>query len=324
MKILALDADDVASSLPMKECIEEMSRAFGSVDGSIQSPLRTRLEAESGDVLVMPSMMKRKVLEASVKVVSIFPKNTGKVPSISSAVLLVDGENGEVKAVMDGRSLTSIRTGAVSGLSCRYLARKDSRTLGVVGAGVQAFQQVNGVVTALAGIESVRVFSRTKAKSAALAKRCRKELGVDSSVEADVRECARSDVVVTATTAKAPVFDGRDVRPGTHVIAIGSFRPEVREVDSALVRRSTVFVDSRAEALEEAGDIIIPMKEGVVSGDAIEADLSELVGGSRKGRRDDSQVTFFKSVGLAFEDNAAGWLAYRRASRKRLGTWTKI
>lgn len=325
-KILALDAQDVSSACGMKQCIAEMSRSFEMyARGKFESPLRTRLSAPSGDILVMPSLARRKRTEGSVKLVSIFPHNRGRTPAVTAVVLLLDGEDGEVKAVMDGRTLTAIRTGAVSGLSCRYLARKDSGTLGIIGAGGQAPQQISGVLSELPGIDRVRVFSRRAARSKSLARECRREFGVDALADSDARRCvAESDVLVTATTSATPVFDGRDVRDGTHVIAIGAYRPEARELDSQLVSRASIFVDSREAALEEAGDILIPLTEGLISKDSIRGELSELVLGERKGRVDRSEVTLFKSVGLAFEDNAAGWLAYRMALSKGIGKWSKL
>ena len=326
MKILVLDADDVASACPMGECIEEMSRAFALQEqGGFQSPLRSRLSAPSGDVLVMPSMANTKKFEGSVKVVSVFPHNKGGVPSINAVTILVDGETGEPKGMLSGGVLTAIRTGAVSGLSCRYLARKDAKTLGIVGAGGMAYQQVNGVVSELRSIRRVRIFSMDLAGSKALAKRCTDSLNVETQIFDSAEMCVRgSDVLVTATTSKTPVFEGSAVEEGTHVIAMGSYRPETREVDSDFVSRASIFVDSREAVLEEAGDLLIPIGEGRLSKRAIKAELSELVSGRKRGRTSKSEVTFFKCVGLAFEDNAAGWLAYRRALKMGIGKWSKL
>lgn len=326
MKFLTLDARAVSAACPMGACIEEMSRAFSlETQGRFRSPLRTRLEAPKGDVLVMPSMARRLKEEGSVKVVSIFPRNRGRVPSVTALVLLLDGETGETKAVLEGTTLTAVRTGAVSGLSCRYLARRDSRTLGIVGAGGQAFQQVSGVAAALPGIEKVKVYSRRPARSKALARRCSSVLELEAHAEPTAAACVRgSDVVVTATTSASPVFEGREVADGTHVIAVGSYRPEARELESSLVSRASIYVDSREAALEEAGDLLIPMVEGVISKDSIRGEMSDLVTGRKEGRSSDSEVTLFKSVGLALEDNAAGWLAYRTAVRKRIGRWSGV
>jgi ornithine cyclodeaminase/alanine dehydrogenase-like protein (mu-crystallin family) len=321
-----LDADEVTTACPMADCIDEMEDVFAlHGQGKVDSPLRSRLSVPHGDILVMPSMAKRAKAEASVKVVSIFPKNKAGVPSINAVTILVDGETGEPKGMLSGGVLTAIRTGAVSGLSCRYLARKDSKTMGIVGAGGMAYQQVNGVVSELRSISNVRIFSMDPAGSKALAKRCADSLKVEASVVAEVDRCVRgSDVLVTATTSRTPVFRGSVVEEGTHVIAMGSYRPETREVDSDFVSRASIFVDSKEAVLEEAGDLLIPISEGRLSKSAIKAELSELVSGKKRGRASRSEITFFKCVGLAFEDNAAGWLAYRRALKLGIGKWSEL
>jgi len=325
VRILILDADEVAKACPMADCIDAMADVFALESrGKVDSPLRSRLAARSGDVLIMPSLAERAAAEASVKVVSVFPNNKKGVPSINAVMILVDGETGEPKGMLSGGVLTAIRTGAVSGLSCRYLARKDSGTLGIVGAGGMAYQQVNGVATALPSIRKVRIFSMDGAGSRALAKKCVDSLGLEAQVVETVDECVRSDVLVTATTSKTPVFKGTDIREGTHVIAMGSYRPEAREVDSEFVSRASIFVDSREAVLEEAGDLLIPIKEGRLTESAIRAEMSELVSEKKRGRASKSEVTFFKEVGLAFEDNAAGWLAYRRALKGEIGKWSDL
>ena len=321
-----MDADEVTAACPMADCIKEMADVFAlQGQGRVDSPLRSRLAVPAGDVLIMPSMARRAKAEASVKVVSVFPKNKTGVPSINAVTLLVDGETGEPKGMLSGGVLTAIRTGAVSGLSCRYLARKDSKTMGIVGAGGMAYQQVNGVVSELPSIKNVRVFSMDRAGSKALAKRCADSLKVGASVVEEVDACVRgSDVLVTATTSRTPVFRGSVVEEGTHVIAMGSYRPEAREVDSDFVSRASIFVDSKEAVLEEAGDLLIPIGERRLSESAIKAELSELVSGKKRGRASRSEVTFFKCVGLAFEDNAAGWLAYRRALKLGIGKWSEL
>jgi ornithine cyclodeaminase/alanine dehydrogenase-like protein (mu-crystallin family) len=325
VRILILDADEVAKACPMADCIDAMADVFAlDSRGKVDSPLRSRLAARSGDVLVMPSLAERAAAEASVKVVSVFPNNKKGVPSINAVTILLDGETGEPRGMLSGGVLTAIRSGAVSGLSCRYLARKDSVTLGIVGAGGMAYQQVSGVAAALPSIRKVRIFSMDGAGSKALANKSVDSLGLEAQVVETVDECVRSDVLVTATTSKTPVFKGTDIRDGTHVIAMGSYRPEAREVDSEFVSRASIFVDSREAVLEEAGDLLIPIKEGRVSESAIRAEMAELVSGRKSGRASESEVTFFKCVGLASEDNAAGWLAYRRAQKEGIGKWSEL
>ena len=321
MRILVLNAEQVSAACRMRACVDEMASVFALVgDGKTESPLRTRLAvSDTRDILVMPSLVRRRGPEASLKVVSVIPDGGPGVPAIRAVVLLVDGRDGAAVAMLDGGALTGIRTGAVSGLSCRYLARKDSRTLGIVGAGVQAYYQVMGVCSQL-GIRHVKIFSKDVGLSSSLAKRCAREFSVRTTVAGSAAECVRSsDVVVTATTSTVPVFEGWDISAGTHVIAMGSYKPSNREVDSTFVSRATIFVDSRVACLEEAGDLLIPIREGVLRRDPISAELSELVKRKKTGRRRKEEITFFKSVGLAFEDNAAGWLAYRGAKARGIG-----
>jgi len=321
LKVLVLEAKEVAASCKMRACVDEMARAFATVaDGKSVSPQRTRLAlTEKRDILVMSSLVRRKEPEASFKVLSVIPDGGPGVTAIRAVVLLIDGSDGTTKAVLEGVALTGIRTGAVSGLSCRYLARKDSKVLGIIGAGTQAYYQVAGVHAALK-VEKVKIFSIDPGLSKGLARRVGRDFGLEAEVVGTSAECVRSsDVVVTATTSSVPVFDGRDVSQGTHVIAMGSYRPTNREVDSTFVSRATIFVDSREACLEEAGDLLIPISEGVLGRDPIAAELAELVTGKKAGRKSNDEITFFKCVGLAFEDNAAGWLAYRKAKAMGIG-----
>jgi ornithine cyclodeaminase/alanine dehydrogenase-like protein (mu-crystallin family) len=310
----------------MPECIDVIRGSFLSLyRGAVSDPLRTRIAvSETRNILVMPSLVRDGDSQISLKVVSIYPDLGEGRRAVNATVLLVDGSDGQVRAVMDGTSLTALRTGAVSGLSCTYLARRGSRVLGMIGAGGQSFQQVSGVVSGT-GIDTVRIFSRKLEKSRTLARKCEAELGVRADAVENVKECVSGcDVIVTATTSKTPVFDGSMVQEGTHVIAIGSFTPDSREVDSRLIARSSIFVDSKEACLAEAGDLLIPIGEGVIDAGAIRGELSTLAAGKTAGRRDETEITFFKSVGLPFEDNTTGWLIYRKALASGKGSWAEI
>src|SRR5207245_1140165 len=193
------------------------------------------------------------------------------------------------------------------------LARQNSETLGIIGAGGQAFQQVNAVVIELKGIKRVKIFSLEPDRTRALAERCVAELGVESIRCQSAGDVAReTDVLVKATTSNSPVFDGKLVREGTHVISMGAYTPDSREVDSHFVSRASIFVDSMEAALQEAGDILIPMREGAIDRSAVRGDLAGLVLGKIVGRSNEREVTWFKSVGLALEDNAVGWQIFER------------
>jgi ornithine cyclodeaminase len=241
-----------------------------------------------------------------IKVVSVFPGNpshNGR-STISATILLNDPQTGEILAVMDGAYITALRTGAVSALATDLLARKNAHRLVVFGAGVQARSQIDAL-RIVRPITDVRIFDPDPSRAIRLVEELRNEddgaceFAVAASPEAAIRD---ADIVVTATTSRTPVFAGRLLKEGVHINAIGSFKPEHREVDDDAISRSRLFVDSFAEALSEAGDLIIPLSTGIISKDAIEASLGDLVLGTRNARQEDNEITFFKSVGLAVED----------------------
>jgi ornithine cyclodeaminase/alanine dehydrogenase-like protein (mu-crystallin family) len=326
MRILTLSGEQVHSLSDMKECLDTMAGAFKRLgEGEVESPLRVRIPMSSvRNILFMPSLIRGGLNNLSLKIVSVYPDIGAGRPSLNALVALIDGNDGTTKAIMDGASLTSIRTGAVSGLSCRYLARKDSETVGIIGAGGQAFQQVNAVAAALR-IKQVKMFSLEPERTQALAERCKAELGLQSTICESADEVARdTDVLVTATTSKNPVFDGRLVRQGTHVISMGAYTPDAREADSYFASKASIYVDSVDAAWQEAGDLLIPMREGVIDRNSIKGDMAGLVLGKVKGRSDPREITWFKSVGLALEDNAIGWLIYNRAQSRGIGSWVEI
>ncbi len=325
MKILTLTNEQVIALADMKGSVEELKKAFlAEAEGRVESPVRTRFRmTDARNVLLMPSLV-RGSDTVSLKLVSVYPDLGPGVVSTRALVLLVDGKNGDVKCMMGGTSLTGIRTGAVSGLSCRYLARKDSRTLAMLGAGGQGFYQVGGVASQL-GLGEVRVFDPDRARQKALVERCRNELKLEArSVETVKEAAAGADVVVTATTSKTPLLDASHVAAGTHVIAIGAYTPDARELGSDLVSKASGFVDSFAAVMEEAGDILIPIREGRMARSSVKGEMSGLVSGKVRGRLNDSEVTLFKAVGLAFEDNAVGWMVYDRAMKSGAGGWTEV
>ncbi len=326
MRILTLTDEQVLSLADIRGAVDELEKVFLLVPGGgVESPIRTRFRmTDVRNVLLMPSLIREKRDTLSLKLVSVYPDLGGGLPSTRAVVLLVDGKNGELKCVMGGTSLTGLRTGAVSGLSCRYLARKDSESLAMLGAGGQGFYQISGVASQL-GIRRVSVFDIDRGRQKRLIERCRNELHLETEASETVRAATSgADVIVTATTAKVPFLDADDVRPGTHVVAIGAYTPESRELATGLVSRASLYVDSVDAAMEEAGDVLIPMREGAITQASIRGDLAGLVSGRVKGRSSDSEITVFKAVGLAFEDNAVGWMVFSRAIKSGTGGWIEI
>jgi len=326
LRILTLTDQQVLDLAEMRACVDEIKEAFLlSSQGQVESPVRTRFRmSDVRNILLMPSLIRDKMNTLSVKMVSVYPDLGGDLPSTRAVLLLTDGADGSVKCLMGGTALTGVRTGAVSGLSCRYLARKDSRNLGIIGAGGQGFYQIRGVASQL-DIQRVSIFDLDRARQKRLAERCVSELGLEATVSDSVQGAAAgADVVITATTSKKPVLEAEHVRQGTHVVAIGAYTPESRELGSGLISRASVYVDSMEAAMEEAGDLLIPIREGVLKRESIKGDLASLAAGKLAGRTDDSEVTVFKAVGLAFEDNAVGWMVYRRALSSGTGGWVEL
>ena len=265
------------------------------------------------------SLPRRRAL--GTKLVTVVGANRGRgLPTLHASYLLTDPETGVPLALMEAGFLTAVRTGAASALAARYLARRDSRTIACFGAGVQARYQLL-CLQAVFPVERVSVVGRDPERARAFAGRMARELGVPVEATRDRRAAvAGADLVTCATTSPTPVFDGRHVRPGTHVDAVGAFRPTTREVDSGLVRRAHVVVDTYAGAWEEAGDVLIPIKAGAITRRHVRADLAELVSGRKRGRAAREEITFFKSVGFALEDAATARLAYDRAVAGNVGT----
>ncbi|HEU5190956.1 MAG TPA: ornithine cyclodeaminase family protein [Methylomirabilota bacterium] len=255
------------------------------------------------------------------KLVTVVPKNRRRgLPTLHASYLLTDPQTGVPLAFMEAGFLTAIRTGAASALAARYLARKDSRTVACFGASIQARYQLL-CLQAVFPIERVTVIGRDAARAQAFVDTMARDMGVTVGLSRDRRGAvAGADIITCATTSPTPLFDGRDVRPGTHVDAVGAFRPNTREIDTGLVRRAHVVVDTYDGAWEEAGDVLIPIKAGAIAKRHVRAELAELVSRRKRGRTSQDQITFFKSVGFALEDTATARLAYDRAVASNVGT----
>jgi ornithine cyclodeaminase/alanine dehydrogenase-like protein (mu-crystallin family) len=221
---------------------------------------------------------------------------------------------------MDGASLTAIRTGAASGAATDLLARPDAAVVAIFGAGPQARAQLEAVCT-VRPIRRARVFDVNTGRAQALATDLADRLGIlVEPARSPAEALAGADVICTATTSSVPVFDDRDLALGVHINAVGSYKPSVHEIPPETVRRARVVVDQLAAALAEAGDLLIPMQQGVIGRDHIYAELGEIASGRKKGRESPSQITLFKSVGVAVQDLAAADRVLANAERLNLGT----
>jgi ornithine cyclodeaminase/alanine dehydrogenase-like protein (mu-crystallin family) len=323
--VLVLSRADLERLLRPADVVDALEAAFRlQAAGGVQVPRRTGLPAaEDGVLLVMPAALRGEAL--GTKLVTVYTGNRQRGrPTLHAAYVLIDGRTGEPRAFLEGTFLTAIRTGAASALAARHLARPDARRVVCFGAGAQAAFQLL-CLAIVRRVERVAVVGRDPARARAFAAAMRGRLGVPVDVASDARAAVReADIVTCATTSPTPVVRGEDLRPGTHVDLVGAFRPSEREADTEAVRRARVVVDTYAGALEEAGDLLIPMREGAIDRDHVVAELAELVTGARSGRTDPAQITLFKSVGWALEDLATARLACDRAAGAGVGTEVQL
>ena len=290
-----LDGDELRRVLPMGAAIDALESGFRSQDPSAQ-PLRSHLATTAGSLLLMPAFGDAGV---GVKLVTLTPDNTQRMlPYIGGLYVLFDATTQTPEAVVDGAALTALRTAAVSGVATRHLANPDAERLVIFGAGVQARSHLEAMV-AVRPIRHVTVVSRTLELARALVDDAR-DRGIGADV-GDMSDVADADVVCTCTTSDEPLFDGSRLAAGAHVNAIGSYQPASRELDTTAMLRARVVVETREAALAEAGELAIPIGQGTFGPEHVVADLAEVVGGALV-RITPSDVTVFKSVGLAFED----------------------
>ncbi len=323
--MLVLSRENIRALVPMREAIDLVTLAFRDLAADrALSPLRTGLEIGpgTGTTLVMPAYVPS-ARALGLKVVSVFPGNaTRGLPTITSVVCLVNDETGEPLVMMEGAYLTALRTGAVSGAATGLLARQDAKVLTVIGAGAQALTQA-AAVCEVRPIERILVTARSAQSLDRFRERCGEEwpdLAGRLETTLDTASAVRiADVICTATTSATPVFDDQDVRPGTHINGVGSFKPEMQEIPSGTVARALVVVDQLEPALEEAGDLIVPLRDGDIDRDHVSRELGALASGDIDGRSSEEQVTFFKSVGNAVQDMAVGRFAYEEAMRRGIG-----
>lgn len=324
MKIRILNADEVRKALPMKEAIQAMKDGYAQLSaGAATVPLRTQIPIPERDALalIMPAFL-HESQDLAVKIVSVFPHNptTGK-PTISAIVAVIDATDGSPIALLEGGSLTALRTGAASGAATDLLAREDAHSAAIIGTGVQARTQLEAVCT-VRPISEVRVFSLDHDQAQTFCAEMTGKGPIPNQVnvaQSAAEAVAESDIICTATTSKTPVFPYRSLRDGAHINAIGAFTPEMQEIDAQIVQHARIVVDSREAVLKEAGDLIIPLREGLITLEDIHAELGEIVLGLKPGRVAPEQITLFKSVGVAVQDAIAAGRALERATAEDIG-----
>ena len=324
MQMRILSANDVQKALPMATAVAGMKQAYAQLSsGAANVPLRGQLAVtpHAATTLTMPAYLQESEALA-VKVVSVFPGNADQaLPLIHGLVLVLEADTGRPLALMEGAALTAIRTGAGAGAATDILARPEAAVAAILGSGVQARTQLEAVCT-VREIKEVRVYSPTNAHAVAFARELKgvgpipNNIRIMSSAAAAVRG---ADIICAATTSSTPVFAGTDLKAGAHVNGVGSFLPTMQEIDFETVKKALVVVDQREAALEEAGDLIIPIQEGKITDGHIHAELGEIIAGRKPGRTTAQQITFFKSVGNAAQDAIAGKIALQTARELGIG-----
>jgi alanine dehydrogenase len=320
--MLILSETDVRHLLSMDDLIQSMESALAEFSsGRTQQPLRTVLEIGPGHAFfgVMPAFMPASGA-LGTKLVTVFGTNPALgLPSHLATILLMDSTTGELLSVMDGRYITEARTAAVSAVSARLLAREDAGVLAILGSGVQARSHLRAF-SHVRALRDVRVWSPSEIHRRGCAEEMHREIAVPVSPVATVREAVDgADLVVLATAAREPILRSEWIADGAHIAAVGACRPDQREIETGLIKRARVFVDSRTGALAEAGDLVLPIREGAIDASHIAGELGQLAAGAVAGRQSPGEVTLFKSLGMAVEDVAAAHLAYQRATERGLG-----
>lgn len=319
---ILLSEQDVRAVLSMDDLIDAVEQSLAQYStGRARQPLRNVLQvgAQHAFHAVMPAFIEQPAT-LGTKIVTVYASNSARgLPSHLATIVLLDPETGALRAIIDGRYITEARTAAASAVSARHLALPDARVLAVIGSGVQAHSHIEALVR-VRPIEEVLVWGRTRAHVDALVAELTPHttatLTAVDSVERAVRD---ADVIALVTASREPVLPRAWVRPGAHVCAVGACLPDQREMDTALVKDSRVFVDSRIGALAEAGDIVIPLSEGAITEQHIAAEIGQVIAGTAAGRLSPDEITVFKSLGMGVEDVAAARLAWERAAEKGVG-----
>lgn len=329
--MLILSESDLRVLLSMGDVIEAVEagfRALARKEATVPERLRLDLPGQEAVVLQMPaylgSLDNSRESALGIKIVSVFEQNRGQgLDAIQAVYLLLDSGTGLPLALMEGRFITAIRTAATSAVATRLMAGLGVKRLAVYGAGVQAEAHIRAMIE-VANVEQVMIASRSADNATALADRVRSRYDLPCEVVSGELAAAKANLICTCTSSPTPLFEGGVINGGTHINAVGSYTPTTRELDTETVRRARVIIDAESAAGREAGEILIPLAEGVIQPGHIKGTLSEVVSGKVAGRESPSEITLFKSCGLAIEDLVTARVAYSRAVAEGVGTYVSM
>jgi len=317
-KTLLLGRREIEELFSMKEALKAVEDAFRlKAQGKTIMPAKIYLDLPEyhGDFRAMPAYIEG---IAGIKWVSSYPENWKyNMPSVLATIILCDPKTSYPLAIMDGTYITSLRTGAAGGIAVKYLARRDSSTIGMIGAGKQAETQLLAISEVLPKIEEVRVFDQNEEVSKKYAENIGKKLNLNIRSVEHIAAAAEADIVVTTTPSRKPIIKKQYIRPGTHINAIGADAKEKQELESDLVASTKVIVDSIDQA-SHSGEINVPLSEGRLKVEDIYGTLGEVVAKMKQGRENDKEITIFDSTGLSIQDIACAKLVYEKAREKKV------
>ncbi|MBI4443770.1 MAG: ornithine cyclodeaminase family protein [Acidobacteria bacterium] len=325
--MLILSEKDVQSLLDVEELIAVLEQAHVEYStGKAVMPVRlvVPLPQIRGRITSMPGYLSE-ARALGMKVVTYFPDNPKRgLPTILATILLYSVESGKLIAVMDGGYITAIRTACASAMATKALANADTPVLGILGAGVQARAHIRAL-TKIRKFTEIKVYDISEASARQLQETLEKETGVkirlvQTPLEA-VRDC---DLLVTVTTATEPILQADWLKPGVHINAVGSHRPDLREIDGATLARTKIVVDSREAIMAECGDILLAIQEKAITASSVHAEIGEVLAGRKSGRTSPDEKTLYKAVGIAIQDVATANLVYEKALQRKLGTKVEI
>jgi len=330
LETLLLTDDEVKKLLSMDEVIEAVEQAFKEKGlGRVQMPAKIYIfyKKYNGDLRTMPSYLEKLDVSA-VKIVNVHPDNRTKynLPTVMAVIVLVDPKNGVPIAIMSGTTVTDMRTGASGGIAARYLARKDSKIVGLVGAGVQARTQLMALLEVYKKLEEVRVWSRSKETKQSFVSETEHEYGHLCKIiptETIKEAVEEADIVVTTTPSREPLVMNDMISSGTHFNCIGADAPGKEELDPAILKRAKVVVDDWEQA-SHSGEINVPLSRGIVAKKNVWAEIGEIATGLKSGRERREEITIFMSTGLAVQDAVTAKLAYDKAIKKGIGSFIRI
>ena len=325
MKILVLNRQDVQKTVTMSQAISAVREAFIELSQKkAVVPMRTQIQVQktNGISLFMPAYLPGSQ-SLGAKIVSVFPDNLQKsLPTIHGLVIVLEDETGRPKALIDGTSLTALRTGAASGVATDLLANRDSATTAIFGAGTQGRTQLEAVC-AVRSIRKAWIYDPNLRAAELFAEEMGKRgapIPAEIAVATSPHQAAsEAEIICTATTSSSPVFEDGSIKSGVHLNGVGSYTPAMQEIPAHTVLRACVFVDSISAVWEEAGDLIIPLRNSLFDKSHVRGEIGELASGQISGRTGRQDITLFKSVGVAVQDMAVAQIILATAQTKGLG-----